>query len=134
MTTAPGVIRDALLTIEDTDYAAQVKVARLVPETEVSSYPTLVPSGTKVDVGSPVWTLELEGIQDHTTGGLAKLLHDNHGVAITVVLAPFDSVGEQKWTFDVMGMSVPVGGETGTWADFNITLGVIGQPVASAIS
>lgn len=134
MTTAPGVIRDALLTIEATDFAASVKVARLVPETEVQTYPTLVPSGTKVDVSSPSWKLVLEGIQDHSTGGLAKLLTDNHGVQIDVVLAPFDSVGERQATLVVVGQAVDFGGETGQWADFSIELGVVGQPVWADIS
>lgn len=132
--TAPAVIKDALLTVEATDFAASCKIARLVPETEVQSYPTLVPTGTKTDVGNPVWTLELEGIQDHTTGGLAKMLTDNHGVEIDVVLAPFDTTGERKATLVVIGQAVEFGGETGTFADFSVTLGVVGQPTWSDIS
>lgn len=126
---APGVIRNALLTVEATDFAAKVKTARLVPETQVQTYPTLVPTGTLTDVGNPVWTLELEGVQDHTTGGLAKLLTDNHGVAIDVVLAPFDETGERQASVTVIGQAVPFGGETGTFADFSVSLGVVGQPV-----
>lgn len=134
MTTAPGVLRDVLLTIESTDFAASVKVCRFVPETEVQSYPVLVPTGIKTDVGTPVWTVELEGIQDHSTGGLAKLLTDNHGVALTFVFAPFDSVGERQVTAEVMGQAVDFGGEVNTWADFSVTLGVIGQPTFADIS
>lgn len=125
---APGVIRDALLTIEATEFQANVKTARFVPETEVQSYPTLVPTGTLTNVGNAVWTLELEGVQDHTTGGLAKLLTDNHGQEIEVVLAPFNETGERQATATVIAQAVPFGGETGTFADFNVTLGVVGEP------
>jgi hypothetical protein len=134
MTTAPGVIRDGVLTIEATDYVGSVKVARLVPETDVTSYPVWSSSQTKTDVGNAVWSLELEGVQDHTTGGLAKLLTDNHGVALTFVIAPFNSVGERKATVEVMGQAVEFGGETGALADFSVTLGVIGQPTWADIS
>lgn len=125
---APGVIRNALLTVSATDYAATCKVARLVPESEVQTYPTLVPTGTKTDVGNPVWSLELEGVQDHSTGGLAKLLTDNHGDVLTVVLAPFKVDGEPQATVNVIAQAVPFGGETGVYADFSVTLGVVGEP------
>lgn len=127
-TTAPGVIRNAVLTVSSTDYAGTCKVARLVPETEVVTYPTLIPSGVKADVGNPVWKLQLEGVQDHTTGGLAKLLTDNHGVALTVVLVPFAVDGERQATVSVIGQAVDFGGETGTFGDFSVELAVVGQP------
>jgi hypothetical protein len=131
---APGVIRDALLTIEATDYAGKVKTARFVPETEVQSYPTLVPTGTLTSVGNPIWSLELEGVQDHTTGGLAKLLTESHGQEIEVVLAPFDEVGERQVTATVIAQAVPFGGESGTFADFSVTLGVVGEPTFADVA
>lgn len=126
---APGVIRNASIEIESVEYAGTCKIARIVPDTTVQSYPTLIPSGVKTDVSTPVWTLELEGVQDHTTGGLAKVLTDNHGQQLTAVLAPFNETGERQATVTFVAQAQPFGGETGEYADFSTELGIVGQPV-----
>lgn len=128
------VIRNALLTIEATDHAASVRRARLVPEVNVQTYRTLVPDGAITDVDSPLWTLELQGLQDWETGGLARYLHDNHGTAVTVVLGAQDGTGKRQATFEVIAQSVPFGGDTGVWAEFEVSLGVVGQPVFASQS
>lgn len=131
---APAIIKNASVTFSATEHAAVLKVARLVPDVTTASYPTLIPTGNRTDVGSAVWTLELEGLQDHTTGGLAKFLTDNHGVAVSVVIKPFAETGERQATVSVIGQAVPFGGEVNEYADFQVTLGVVGQPTWADIA
>lgn len=129
-TARTGVIRNAKLTIETYDFEATVRKARLVPETSKVTYRTCVPEGVIVDVDNPAWTLELEGIQDHGEAlGLCRLLTDHHGEELTAYLAPRNEDGFREATVTVMAEAVPFGDEQGAMAAFEVTLGVIGQPV-----
>jgi hypothetical protein len=122
------VVKNASVTLSGLDYANQVKKARLVPETPVQTYRTLVPDGVVQDVDSAVWTLELAGIQDFTDSqGLARYLNDHAGETVEVVLQP--KAGGVTATVDVLCMAVPFGGEQGSWAEIEIELPCQGQPV-----
>ena len=123
-----GVLRNATLTIDGDNHAAFVKKARLVPDVTVQTYKTLVPSGVIQDVDAPTWALELQGVQDWGTDGLARALHDGHGTNIVVVLAPKAGTGQRQATCTVVAMSVPFGGESGEFAEFDVTLAVVGTP------
>ena len=131
---APAVIRDATIEIETVEYAGTCKEATLIPETTTQTYATLIPSGVKADVSSPVWKLKLEGVQDHTTGGLAKVLTEAHGDQLDVVLAPFNETGERQAACTIVAQAVDFGGPTGEFADFEVELAVVGQPVFSDIA
>jgi hypothetical protein len=129
------VVKDALLTVEGTDYANQVTVARLVPETPVQQLRTLVPDGTLSDVDSPIWTLELTIVQKNNTGGLAKYLRAQEaGTELDIVLTPKDKTGEDKATFVAMSMPTAFGGQQGQFPTAEIVLPVLGVPVFSAVA
>lgn len=128
------VLKNALLTLEGTDFSNQVSKARLVPDVNVQTMRTLVPDGQIVDIDSAVWTLELSGVQDHETGGLADFLSDNAGTLQTLVLAPRNAAGKAKWTIEVMCMPVDVGGEQGEWTTFDVELPCQGQPVKGTVA
>src|ERR1700749_606574 len=124
------VVRDAVVTIDDEEYADQVKKARIVPAQSVQTYKTSVPDGVYQDFGTPTWNFELEGIQDNGTGGLAKALRDAVGTVIECVIQPKSGTGQAKATFSVRVPSVPFGWEeAGSFMDMDLTLPVIGQPV-----
>lgn len=128
------VIKNALLTLEGTDFSNQVSKARLVPEVNVQTMRTLVPDGQIVDIDSAQWTLELTGVQDHETGGLADYLTDNAGTLVTAVVAPRNGTGKAKWTIEVMCLPVPVGGDQGEWATIDVELPCSGQPVKGTVA
>lgn len=128
------VIKNALLSLEGTDFSNQVNKARLVPDVNVQTMRTLVPDGQIVDIDSPVWTLELSGVQDYETGGLADFLRDNAGTLQTAILAPRNASGKQKWTIEVMCLPVEIGGTTGEWATFDAEFPCSGQPVPSTVA
>jgi hypothetical protein len=128
------VMKNALVKFGGTDYDNQVHKARLVPEVNEQTYRTLDPDGTIVDVDEPVWTLELEGIQDWETNGLADYMRDNAGALVTAIIAPVVGTGKQQATVSVRARHLPFGGTQGEFGTFDITLGVSGQPTFAAQS
>lgn len=127
------VIKDALVKFGATEYGNQVKKARLVPDTPVQTYRTMVPDGVVTDVDSPIWTLELQGLQDHETGGLARYFNDNAGTLVTAVIAPAKGTGKRQATVSVRLLKVPFGDEQGKFAELgDLELPVQGEPVFSA--
>lgn len=123
------VFRDALITVDGTDYANQLRKARLVPEQSIQTYRTLVPDGAVQDIDSAVWTLELEGLQINIAGGLAFYLRSVNGANIAAVLQQKTGVGNPKATFTAIAMMVEFGGEQGAFLTKTLTLPVIGAPV-----
>lgn len=125
-----GVLKNSLVEIDSVDYANQLTRARLVPETPSQTLRTLVPDGAITDVDSPAWTFELAGVQKQATGGLASVLNAaTAGDQLAIVWQPVkDTVGQPEYTFTVVAKPVPVGGDQGAFATFEIVLEVIGQP------
>jgi hypothetical protein len=133
--TGAHVYRSALITLDGTDYANQVRVARLVPDVPIQSYRTLVPDGVVQDVDSAIWTFELQGLQINIAGGLAKALRDaTPGDELTVVLVPKIGSGQAQATFTALALPVPFGGEQGSFLTHETVLPVIGQPVFGTVA
>lgn len=129
-----GVLRNALVTVAGTEYQAKVKTASLTPEVNKQEYRTLVPAGVEQDVDAPVWSLQLVGLQDWGTDGLAKYLHDHHGEEVSIELAPKNTLGEPLATVTVVSQSSQFGGNQGEFAETDVTLGVVGQPVFGSVA
>jgi|SRR6187549_143994 len=127
------VMRDCLLTLDDVEFANQVTRARLVPETPIQTVRTLVPDGVIQDVDSTSWTLELSGIQDWETGGLAAFLHTNAGTTVEAVLAPKNATGKKQFTFNVICIDPPIGGDQGGFAMLELELPVTGGVTVGTI-
>jgi hypothetical protein len=128
------VLKNALFTLGATDYANQCTSLSLTPDEPTQSLRTLVPDGQINDIDSAEWTFSIKAVQDHETAGLAAYLNANAGSIVTAVYAPHKGTGKQEWTFSVLIKSVPVGGDQGNYATFEIDLPVQGQPVKSAQS
>lgn len=120
------VMRNASVTIGAVEYANQVTKARLVPDTPIQTLRTLVPDGAIQDIDSTVWTLELSGIQDMLTGGLAKALNDAAGTELDVVLQPKSGSAQSTATFTIIAMPVEFGGEQGNFRTFEGEFPVVG--------
>jgi len=127
------VMRDALVIFDETEFQNQVTKARLVPDQNIQTLRTLVPDGTITDVDSAMWTLELSGVQDWETTGLAKYLHTHAGELVEVTIAPKNATGKQQAVCTVRVIEPPFGGDQGAFAIIELELPVQGQPVFSAI-
>jgi hypothetical protein len=125
------VLKDGLVTVEGTAYSNQCKTIMLTPSQDTQTYRTIVPDGTKQDVDTAVWSLTLAGLQDYEAArGLARLLTDNAGEKLDIVVTPDQDQGVSA-TVTVTAKAVPFGGDTGSWAEFSVELPVDGAPVFS---
>lgn len=120
--------RDALVTIDSTEYANQVSKARLVPDTPIVTYKTLVPDGVVQDTDTTTWSLELAGLQIRGATGLADALAVAAGEEITLTLQPKSGTGQPTATATIIAMPVEFGGEQGQYLTFDATFPVVGQP------
>lgn len=127
--TGAMVYRDALVTVDGTDYTNQLKKARLVPDQSVQTYPTLVPDGVVQDADTEVWTFEIEGLQINIAGGLAAYLRGlPASTHISCVLQPKRGVGLPTATFTAVALKPPFGGEQGSFLDQALVLPVLSIP------
>jgi hypothetical protein len=129
--TGAFVLKDAIVKFGATTFTNQVTKARLVPDVNRETLRTLVPDGIVQDV-TTTWTLELSGVQDWETGGLAAYMNTNAGSTVTAVIAPRTGSGKQQATVSVLIQPVDFGGEQGNWNTFDATLGVVGTPTFAA--
>ncbi|MGW3619485.1 hypothetical protein [Micromonospora arida] len=127
--TGAHVMRHAIVTIDEVEYANQVTKVRLVPDTPVQTMRTLVPDGAVTDVDSTVWTLELSGLQIWIANGLAKALNDAAGTEIEVTIQPKVGTGQSTATCTIVAKPIEFGGEQGSFRSFEADFPVIGEPV-----
>lgn len=122
------VLRDALFTVEGTDYANQCTSVIMTPEQETQTLKTMVPDGIVQDVDTATWTLNINGIQDYVTAqGLARFLTENSGQQIDIVFEP--KKGGVSATVTAVAKATPFGGEQGAFTTFDLQLPMIGEPV-----
>ena len=132
--TGAFVMKNGVVTVDSVAYANQCAKARLVPDTPIQTYRTLVPDGVVQDIDSAVWTLELTFLQINIAGGLAKALRDaTAGDILDVILAPKNVTGEAQATFQIVAMPVPLGGDQGKFAEIEMSFAVLGQPVFGTV-
>lgn len=124
--TGAQVYRDALITVDGTDYANQLNKCRLVPDQPIQTYRTLVPDGVVQDVDSVVWTLEITGLQINIVGGLAAYLRTNSALTLAWVVQPKTGVGLPKATFSAIALMPEFGGEQGAYQVIDMSLPVLG--------
>ena len=125
--------RNILFTLGGTSFANQVWKVRIVPDTPFQQQRTLVPDGTISDVDSATYTMELEGLQDYETGGLAAYLLTNAGTQVAFAFAPVNTAGKKKFTGTVVVVAAPVGGEQGEFAQMELEMPIIGTPTLTTV-
>lgn len=128
-----GKQRYALVEIDEVDYAEDVHTA-LMPsaESNVETYTTLAPTGSIVDGGVPQATFQLVGLQGSP---LYAALLAAEGTVVDVVFQAESGTGKSTRTFSMyvpLGI-MPLGGEEGTWREFDITFSIQGD-VANGVS
>lgn len=133
--TGAFVMKNSVVTIDSVAYANQCAKARLVPDTPMQQYRTLVPDGVVSDVDSAVWTFEITFLQKNQSGGLAHALRSaTAGDLLDVTLAPNNVSGDDQATFQIVAAPPPFGGDQGKFADAEMTFAVVGQPTFGTVS
>jgi len=122
------VIKDGSLSIASHDVSNAIGKMRLVPDTPVQTFNTIVPDGTLQDVGNTAWTFQVTAIQDWGANGIASLLNTNAGDTVACVMAPKNGAGKNA-TFNIVAMPVDFGGDSGSYNSFDATFPVVGSPV-----
>lgn len=116
-------------------FQCQVKRAAIVPEPgEETTYRTLCATGTWSEVAASTWTLELEGAQSWAASdGLARFLFDNRNAVLTGQLDQYGeahtpTAEEPGFLFTCRAVPAAYGGEVDTYAEFEASLPIIGEP------
>ena len=125
------VMKDAIVKFGSTNFENQCTGAQLEPDVPSQQVRTLVPDGQVTDTDSAAWKFNVKALQDHESGGLASYLVANSGLTDTLVFAPRRGSGLKQWTATVRIQAVPIGDDQGKFPEFEVSLDVQGQPVAS---
>lgn len=131
----PGafVLRNSLFTLGGTSFANQVWTVLIEPDTPFQQQRTLVPDGTISDVDSATWVMQITGLQDFETNGLANYLRANAGSQVAFVFAPVNTAGKVKYSGTVIAVNPPMGGDQGEFTQMELELPILGQPTTGTV-
>jgi hypothetical protein len=133
MADTKGKQRYASVKIDDIEYAGDVHTALMPPaEGNVETYTVLAPTGSVVDEGTPSYTFQLKGLQG---SALYTALIAAEGATVDVEFQAEAGIGKTVRSFAmfVPTGAMPLGGEEGTWREFDVTFNVQGE-VTSSVS
>jgi hypothetical protein len=128
MAPSPGIMKYAVVKIDDVEYAAYAQTALLTGDTPTQVYATLVPDGQIVDVDTAAWTFQLAGAKGTA---LSTALRTAIGTSVEVVFQEEHGAGKEVATFNWTVPAIPFGGTKGQIRSFDVTGPVSGQPVFS---
>jgi hypothetical protein len=133
MADTKGKQRYAMVKVDDVDYAGDVHTAELpAAETNVEVYTTLAPAGQIVDEGTPQGTFHLVGLQG---SAIWTALVAAYGTVVDVEFQAEAGAGKTVRSFSMFVPTdcMPLGGEEGTWREFDTTFQIQG-PVSNDVS
>ncbi len=126
MAVEPGLMKYAVVKIDDVEYAQYAQTALLSADTPSQTYAVLVPDGNIVDTDSPAWTFQLAGANQTA---LATALRAAQGTVVDVEFQAEHGAGKEVATFSAVVPAIPFGGTKGQFRTFDVSMGVQGQPV-----
>jgi hypothetical protein len=128
-TYAPIFLGACSITINAVEYGPIISSAQFNPTNKNAIFQGL--DGTAYNfAGKPVWGLALTMAQDWAASGIGTYFNANVGVAVPCVLHPV--IGGPGFSATVVLEALPIGGQFGTVATGQVTLGVNGQPVQAS--
>lgn len=131
MADTKGKQRYALVSIDDVDYAIDAHTAEMpAAESNVEVYTTLAPAGQIVDESTPSYTFHLVGLQG---SALYAALIAAEGTVVDVEFQAEAGVGKTSRAFSIFVPTgcMPLGGEEGSWREFDVTFQVQGDVVTT---
>lgn len=127
MADAPGKMKYAVVKINDTDYADDAQTAELPSaDSNVEVYKTLVPNGQIVDEDTPTRTFHLVGAQ---ATPLYAALVAAEGTYVDVEFQAEHGTGKTVASFSMLVPtgSMPLGGQQGSFREFDVTFNIQGD-------
>lgn len=122
-------LKEMVVSFGSDDYAQHIASASLTASQSVEHWQGGTPDATYADVAAPMWTVVLRMSQaNKKSASLFEHLVENAGTTTTCVLTPVDG-GRSVSVTVVLAVPDTFGGDIGSWAEAQATLGVIGQPV-----
>lgn len=131
MADTKGKQRYALVSIDDVDYAIDAHTAEMpAAESNVEVYTTLAPAGQIVDESTPSYTFHLVGLQG---SALYAALIAAEGTVVDVEFQAEAGTGKTSRAFSIFVPTgcMPLGGEEGSWREFDVTFQVQGDVVTT---
>lgn len=126
----PLYMKASTLTIDATDFQAQVSAVAFVPSSSTATWKGLAPGAVHTKTSAATWTLNLTLAQDYDeAASLARYLLEHEGESVTAIVEPVD--GGQGYTATVQITPGQIGGAIDSFAEATVTLGVEGKPVAT---
>lgn len=133
---SPLFMRDAIVSLTfgagpAVTVECHVKRVAVVPEQgEVTTYQPLCSDASYVEQAEDTFALELEGVQDWSATGLARLLWDNAGTEVPFSVAAYGAIaaGTPAMVGTAKAVRPPYGGERDAWAEFDVELPIVGVP------
>lgn len=123
----PLFMKDALLSIAATDYAAQVSSVAFTPSSSVATWKGLKPDSGHTAGGNATWTCDITLAQDYDDAlSFANYLFENEGETVTITFEP--KAGGATVTADVIISAGAIGGAVDAFAEATVSLGVNGKP------
>lgn len=127
----PLYMKEALLSIAATDYAAEVSSVVFTPSSSVATWKGLAPGAVHTAGGLATWTCDITLAQDYdTAASFANYLFDNEGEEVVLTFEP--KAGGATVTATVIIAAGAIGGAVDAFAEATVSLGVQGKPVIGA--
>jgi hypothetical protein len=123
----PLYLKDAVLTIEASDYQAEVSSAAFEPSTSTATWKGLTPDAVFTQTANATWVLTLTFGQDwDDPTSLGVYLFENEGAEVAMVFEP--KAGGAGFSANVVITPGAVGGAVDGFAESTVSLPVQGKP------
>lgn len=127
----PLYMKDAVLSIDGSDYAAEASSVLFQPSSSTSTWGGLKPASVHTHTSTATWTCQLTVAQDlDLAASLHRLLLEREGESVAVHFEP--KTGGQGIDATIVITPGQIGGNVNAFAEATVTLGVNGKPELTA--
>lgn len=127
----PLYLTESVITLGETDYAAEVSSATFSPTYTTATWKGLKAGSTFTKSGKGTWVLNLSFAQDYESAqSLALYLFDHEGEEITYTVQPID--GGAGFSGTLIAQAGDIGGTVDQFAEATVALPVTGKPTRTA--
>lgn len=136
----PFINRKAIITLGTDDFAKAISDGHIEPSAGTTDYKGLKPDAVFTFPQATTYVLVLSFSQDWSSeDSLSRYLWDHRGETVPFTLNPDDTsgmtpgVGSTEWSGNVAIAPGAVGGKVDEVAVSDVTLGIVGEPVATYV-